>query len=120
MIQIYLLKDNFNTIYMATKTKQNINIAPLGDRVLVESEEQKDKEKKSVGGIIIPATEKEERVDRGKVIAVGSGRVDKAGNLVPMNVKVGNKVLFQWGDKVKIDDKEYFIVSETSILAIIN
>ena len=103
---------------MATKDKDNLNITPLGDRVLVEALDKSGKEQKSAGGIIIPVTEKEERVDRGKVGAVGEGRTDKKGNLVPMKVKVGNKVLFQWGDKVTIDEKEYFIVSESSILAI--
>ena len=103
---------------MAKVAKDNKGITPLGDRVLVEALGSDGKEKKSAGGIIIPITEKEERVDRGRVIAVGEGRTDKSGKLIPMNVKVGDKVLFQWGDKVKIDDKEYFIVSETSILAI--
>ena len=98
--------------------KGAVGIAPLGDRVLVEALDESGKEKKSAGGIIIPIAEKEERVDRGRVLAVGEGRTDKGGKLIPMNVKVGDKVLFQWGDKVTIDEKIYFLVSETSILAI--
>ena len=101
-----------------TKKETTLGITPLADRVVVEPLTDTGKEKKSAAGIIIPVTEKEERVDRGKVIAVGEGRTDKDGNLIPMKVKVGNKVLFQWGDKVTIDEKEYFIVSESSILAI--
>ena len=103
---------------MATKEKNNLDITPLGDRVLVEAHEGAGKEKKSAAGIIIPVAEKEERVDRGTVIAVGEGRTNKDGKVIPMKVRVGSKVLFQWGDKVTIDEKEYFIVSETSILAI--
>ena len=103
---------------MAKSGKDNMGITPLGDRVLVEALDSGGKEKKSASGIIIPVSEKDERVDRGKVIAVGEGRIDKDGKVIPMKVKVGNKVLFQWGDKVKIEDKEYFIVSESSILAI--
>jgi len=103
---------------MATKGKNILNITPLGDRVVVEVLDEGGKEKKSAAGIILPSAEKEERIDRGRVVAVGEGRTNKDGALVPMKVKVGNKVLFQWGDKVKIGEKEYFIVSETSILAI--
>jgi chaperonin GroES len=104
---------------MAAKDANKINITPLGDRVLIKPEINDGKEKKSAAGIIIPVGADEDKVDRGTVIALGEGRVDSKGDLVPMNVKVGNKVLFQWGDKVKIDGEEYFVVSETSILAII-
>ncbi len=103
---------------MAKKDTNSLGITPLADRVVVEALTDDGKEKKSAAGIIIPVAEKEDRVDRGKVVAVGEGRVDKDGNLVPMKVKVGNKVLFQWGDKVTINEKEYFIVNESSILAI--
>jgi len=95
-----------------------INITPLGDRVLIKPQTEDGKEKKSAGGIIIPIGSAEDKVDRGTVIAVGEGRIDSKGNLVPMKIKPGNKVLFQWGDKVKIEGEEYYLVSETSILAI--
>lgn len=99
--------------------KQNLGITPLADRVLIKPIEEKDKEKRSVSGIILPTSVQDEKVDRGTVIAVGEGRVDSNGNLHTPKVKEGNKVLFQWGDKVTIDDEEYFIVNESSILAII-
>lgn len=95
-----------------------LNITPLGDRILIKSIEEKEKEKKSVAGIILPSSLEEDKVDRGKVIAVGEGRRDNRGNLISPKVKVGDKVIFQWGDKINIEGEEYFIVSESSILAI--
>ena len=61
----------------------------------------------------------EDKAGRGIVVAVGDGKIDDQGKLIPMKVKVGNKVLFQWGDKINIDDEEYYIVSESGILGII-
>lgn len=105
---------------MATKKgKKGLDITPLGDRILIKPFESKETEKRSASGIILPGSAGEDRVDRGTVVAVGEGRIDSNGKLVPMKVKAGNKVLFQWGDKVQIDDEEYYIVSETSILGII-
>ena len=103
---------------MATKNTKKVSIIPIGDRVLIKPLTDDGKEKKSAGGIIIPSSSVEDKVDRGTVIAVGEGRIDSKGELVEMKVKPGNKVLFQWGDKVKIDGEEYYIVSESSILAI--
>ena len=103
---------------MATKDSKKINMTPVGDRVLIKPQTEDGKEKKSAAGIIIPIRADEEKIDRGIVIAVGEGRIDNNGKLVPMKIKEGQKVLFQWGDKVKIDGEEYYIVSETSILAI--
>lgn len=99
------------------KTKKGI--IPLGDRVLLKP--IKKEEKKTLTGIIIPDTAREEKPQVGKVIAVGPGRRADDGTLVPPGVKVGNTVLFaKYGpDEVKIDDEEFLIVSESSILAII-
>ena len=95
----------------------NFKVHPLGDRVLVR--EIKQTGEKSFSGIIIPETVGEDRgAKKGEVIAVGEGKYDD-GVLVPMNVKVGDKVLFQWGDKLTIDGEEYEMVSESAILAII-
>jgi chaperonin GroES len=93
-------------------------VRPLADRVLIkEIDLKKGGETKS--GIIIPETvDKESGTHRGEVMAVGEGRYDE-GKLIPMKVKVGDRVLFQWGDKITIDSIEYFIVSETNILAVI-
>lgn len=107
-----------------TKTKEvsksahtSVKVAPLGDRVLVR--EFKKEGEKIVSGIIIPESASEDRGSRkGEVVAVGPGKFDD-GVLVPMGVKVGDKVLFQWGDKLTIDGVEYEMVAESAILAII-
>jgi chaperonin GroES len=92
-------------------------IKPLGDRVLVEPLEEKEQKK---GGIIIPDTAKE-KPQEGKVIAVGTGKRDDEGKIIPFNVKKGDRVLMPkyGGTEIKIDDKEYQIVSEGDILGII-
>ena len=101
------------------KTKKELNIRPIGDRVVIKPESESTGEKKSASGIIIPVTEGGDRSDRGVVVAVGEGRIDNDGNLIPMNVKVGNKVIFQYGDKITLDGEEYFVVNESNVLAII-
>lgn len=97
---------------MATK------VQPLGARVLVERLEEA--EEKSAGGIIIPETAKEKPTE-GKVVAVGSGRRLEDGTLVPLNVKVGDRVLYgKWGGtEVKIDGKEYLIMNEDDIYGVV-
>ena len=102
---------------VAPKAENGFKVRPLGDRVLVR--EIKSGGEKSVSGIIIPETVGEDRgAKKGEVVAVGAGKHED-GKLVPMSVKVGDKVLFQWGDKLTIDDVEYEMVAESSILAII-
>jgi chaperonin GroES len=95
-----------------------MKIHPLSDRVLVEP--QKDEETKK-GGIIIPDTAKE-KPQQGKVIAVGTGKVDDSGKKIPFNVKVGDKVLMPkyGGTEVKLDGKEFQILREEDILAVID
>jgi chaperonin GroES len=93
-------------------------IKPLGDRVLIK-EDTESKEKKTSSGIIIPVTVNEDKGSKeGQVVAVGPGKIED-GKLVKLSVKVGDLVLFQWGDKVKIGEEEYYIVRESEILAII-
>ncbi len=93
-------------------------IKPLQDRVLIK-ENVDSKEKKTSSGIIIPVTVNEDKGSKsGEVVAVGPGRIEDGKKIVPM-VKVGDEVLFQWGDKIKIDEDEYYIVRESEILAII-
>ncbi|MFA6339017.1 MAG: co-chaperone GroES [Candidatus Paceibacterota bacterium] len=96
-------------------------IVPLGDKVLVKPLSEEDMHKKTASGIIIPDTISKEKPEQGKVIAVGEGKYDDNGKLIPMQVKVGDRVLFsKYGfDEIKIDDEEYFILSESSVLAII-
>lgn len=95
-----------------------MKIKPLGDRVLVEPLEEKEVSK---GGIIIPDTAKE-KPQEGKVVAVGTGKLDDSGKLIPFNVKNGDRVLMPkyGGTEVKIGDKEYQIVREEDILAVID
>jgi chaperonin GroES len=90
---------------------------PLHDRVVVK---RIDAEEKSAGGIIIPDTAKE-KPSQGEVIAVGPGGRDDAGKLVPLDVQVGNRVLFgKWsGTEVKIDGVEYLIMKESDIMGIL-
>ena len=94
-----------------------MNIRPLGDRVLVEPEKEEEVKK---GGIIIPDSAKEKPM-QGKVIAVGPGKRDDKGQLMPMSVKKGDKVLLPkyGGTELKMNDKEYQIVREDDILGIV-
>lgn len=96
------------------------NITPLEDRVLIEPIEEGNT-KKSQGGIIIPETVDKERPERGKVIAVGEGKKGENGKIIPPSVKRGQTVLFSKysPSEVKIGDKEYYIMKESDILAII-
>jgi chaperonin GroES len=93
-------------------------IKPLHDRVLIR-EHADTQEKKTSSGIIIPVTVNEEKNGRrGEVLAVGGGRSEN-GKTIPMSVKVGDKVLFQWGDKITLDGEDYFLVKDSEILAVI-
>ena len=89
---------------------------PLHDRVLIEV---LDSSEKTAGGIIIPDTA-QEKPQEGKVVAVGGGAKTEDGKTIPMDVKVGDKVLFgKWsGTEVKIDGKEYSIMKESDIMGI--
>ena len=90
---------------------------PLHDRVVVQ---RVDAEEKSKGGIIIPDTAKE-KPQEGKVIAVGPGGRDEAGKLIPIDLKVGDIVLFgKWsGTEVKIDGKDLLIMKESDIMGVL-
>ena len=90
---------------------------PLGDRVLVKRVEEETKTK---GGIIIPDTVKE-KPQEGEVIAVGSGARDDSGKIVPLDVKVGDKILFgKWsGSEVKIDGEDLLIMKESDVLGVL-
>ena len=94
-----------------------MNVKPLGDRVLVLPIEEQEVKK---GGIIIPDTAKE-KPQEGKVIALGTGKRDDDGKLVPFTVKKGDRVLISkyGGTEIKINDKEYQIMREEDILGII-
>jgi chaperonin GroES len=94
-----------------------VNIRPLGDRVLVKPLE---KEKQERGGLIIPETAKE-KPQEGLVMAVGKGKITEEGKILPMDVKVGDKVLFGTysGTEIKIDGDEFQIMHQDDILGIL-
>ena len=95
----------------------NVNIKPLGDRVLVHPLEEKEVKK---GGIIIPDSAKE-KPQEGKIVAVGPGKHED-GKLVPMNVKKGDRVLYSkyGGTEIKIDGKDHLIMREDDILGVLD
>lgn len=94
-----------------------MKIKPLGDRVVVERLEQ---EEKTAGGILLPDTAKE-KPKQGKVLAVGAGAKDENGKRIPMDVSVGDIVLFtQWsGNDIKIDGKDFLVLKESDIIGVI-
>lgn len=93
-----------------------MKVKPLHDRILVERIEEEVKK----GGIIIPDTAKE-KPQQGKVLAVGPGRIDEKGNRIPMDVKKGDFILFgkYSGNEIQVDNKEYLIMREDDVLALI-
>jgi chaperonin GroES len=93
-------------------------LQPLGDRVIVKPVSKE--EKTTSFGIIIPESADKERPAKGTIVAVGPGKTED-GKLLPMNVKVGQQVLFsKYGyDEVKVEDEEFYILAESSILAIV-
>ena len=94
-------------------------IRPLGDRVLVKELGDAEMYKTSASGIIIPeSADKDDGGKRGKVVAVGAGKTEN-GHRVALTVQVGDTVIYQWGDKIKIDGEEYVIVRESEIAAIL-
>ncbi|MBR0459735.1 MAG: co-chaperone GroES [Victivallales bacterium] len=94
-----------------------MNIKPLGDRVLVKAIEAKEEMK---GGIYIPDSAKE-KPQEAEVVAVGPGKRDDDGKLIPVEVKVGDHVLTSkyGGTEIKIDDEDYKILSSSDILAVV-
>ncbi|WP_214732103.1 co-chaperone GroES [Exiguobacterium sp. s195] len=92
-------------------------LKPLGDRVIIEVVE---KEEKTIGGIVLPDTAKE-KPQQGKVVAVGTGRVTDEGKHIDLDVKENDLVIYSKyaGTEVKHDGKEYLIVRESDILAIV-
>jgi chaperonin GroES len=95
-----------------------MKVRPLHDRILVERIEE---ESKSRGGIIIPDTAKE-KPQEGRVVAVGDGRVDDAGMLHPLDVHMGDRILFgrYAGTEIQIEGEEHLILREDDVLAVLN
>ena len=94
-----------------------MNLKPLGDRVIIKQDEA---EEKTASGLYL-ASEAKEKPQTGVVLAVGEGKLDKEGTLVPVPVKVGDKVIYgkYGGTEIKLDGEDYLILSENDILAII-
>jgi chaperonin GroES len=94
-----------------------MKMKPLNDRILIKRIEEKEQKK---GSIIIPDTAKEKPME-GKVIAVGAGAMNKEGKRVPLEVKVGDRVLFgkYAGTEIKIDNEEHVILREDEVLGIL-
>ena len=95
-----------------------MNLKPLDDRIVVKPNEA---EERTASGLVIPDTAKE-KPQRGKVIAVGTGRVSDDGKVTPLSVKVGDSVLYgkYSGTELNLDGKDYMIMRESDIYAILN
>ena len=95
-----------------------LKLRPLGDRVVVEPLEQ---DERTESGLFIPETAKE-KPQKGTIIAVGDGRRDEEGKRIPMDVKVGETILFAkyGGTEVKLDSKKLLILKESDILAVLD
>jgi len=107
--------------HTTSKSEAGATIRPLGDRVVVRSLTDEEAGTKSASGIIIPDTVSKEKPEQGVVVAAGPGKFDD-GKRVPMDVKAGDRIIFsKYGyDEVKVGGKDYYIVSESSILGIIS
>ena len=94
-----------------------IKVRPLHNRLIVD---RLDEDEKTSGGIIIPDSAKE-KPQQGRVIAAGGGRRDEKGNIIAMDVKDGDRVLFSKysGTEVKLDGEDYLIISEDDVLAVL-
>ncbi|MFA5744890.1 MAG: co-chaperone GroES [Candidatus Paceibacterota bacterium] len=96
---------------------KKLSLKPLGDRIVVLPSE-KEGEKKLASGIIIPETANKEKLIKGEVISVGPGRRTDEGKRLPIEVKPGDTVYFKkpWDEPIKINDVEYYVISESDIL----
>jgi chaperonin GroES len=99
------------------KEKDNMKLRPLQDRILVKRVEE---ETKTAGGLYIPETAKE-KPQRGEIIAVGNGKKTEDGKVLPLDVKVGDKVLFgkYAGTEIKVEGEELLMMREDDILAVV-
>lgn len=104
-----------------TTKPAKVKIQPLADRVLVKPLSKEEINKRSNSGIILPETLDKERPEQGLVLAVGPGKTSESGEIIPLSVKVGDRVLFsKFGpDEISIDNEDYLIISESSILAVV-
>ena len=107
---------------MSSEDVKNVGIRPLQDRVVVRPLTEQEQGSTSPSGIIIPDTVSKEKPEQGIVVATGTGKWDEDGEKrIPLDVKVGDKVVFsKYGyDEIKLQKDTYFVVSESSILAVL-
>ena len=102
---------------MTEATLTKVKLQPLGDRVLVKPQEQKESKR---GGIIIPDTAKE-KPQEGLIVATGKGKTTEDGKVLPMDVKPGDKILYgkYSGNEIKLDGEEHLIMHQDDILGIL-
>ena len=95
-----------------------MKLRPLSDHIVLEPEKEKEK---TQSGILLPDTADKEDIKQGKVVAIGPGRKTSSGKIITVDVKVGDKVLYSKysPDKIKVEEKEYVIVKEEDILAVL-
>jgi chaperonin GroES len=100
-----------------TKNAAGVKVAPLADRVVVKPSEEAEQMR---GGLYIPDTAKE-KPQQGEIVAVGPGRFDDKGNRLPVEVKVGDKVLYgkYSGTEVTVEGENYLILRESDVLAVV-
>ena len=109
-----------NVTHKPSAVKNSVGVAPMHDRVLIKPLSAEESATMSAFGILIPDTAKE-KPEQGTVVAVGPGKRNDNGSLAPVSVKVGDRVMFsKYGyDEIKVGGVEYFILPESSILAVI-
>jgi chaperonin GroES len=119
---VFRISEEFEVMSTGTKEKKaaksgKLSLQPLGDRVVIEREAS---ESKTAGGIVLPDSAKDKPA-RGTVRAVGDGKLTKDGNRKPLQVKVGDRVLFSSyaGDEFKVEGQELLLMREDDILAVI-
>ena len=102
----------------ATKSKPQVRLQPLGERLVIQREEG---ESTTSGGIVLPDSAKEKPIE-GEVIAVGNGKVQEDGKIRPLDIKAGDRVLFgkYAGTEITIENEDYLIVRESDILGIVS
>ena len=100
---------------------KKLSLKPLGDRVVVQPSE-KEGEKKLARGIIIPETVDKEKLLKGEIVAVGPGRRNDDGKHIPIEVKPGDTVFFKkpWDEPIKLDSIEYYVLSESDVIGVLN
>ena len=98
---------------------KKVNIKPLGGNVLIRTLQD---DKKTASGIVLPDTAEKERKQKGSVVALGTGKLDKDGKKIPFNVSVGDIVVFKKysPEEIEVDGVEYLIMDENDLLAVVS